>query len=156
MCGMKTLFRGSLICLTLTTVSLTAAPIPGLFHSGLNDAGAPLADGAIDPHYKLIVNPDTGSSNALVEDSTAFPIVAGPWLPNTFISKWIGPRLNTSASAVGLFTYRTSIDLTGLDPTTTRIIGRWAADNTGNDILVNGISTSNAPSPGFSSYMPFV
>src|SRR5262249_39906541 len=93
---------------------------------------------------------------AIVEDSTVFPIAGGPWVANSSQSKWIGPRLNTSASAVGVYTYRVTIDLTGLDPSTARIIGRWAVDNTGNDILVNGVSTGNPQSPGFTAYTPFV
>src|SRR6185295_10724842 len=88
--------------------------------------------------------------------STVFPIVAGPWVANTSTGKWIGPQLNTSASAVGVYTYRTTIDLTGRDPSTAVIIGRWATDNQGNDILVNGVSTGNPPNPGFTAYTPFI
>lgn len=130
-------------------------PIPDLYNTGLDDNRAPVADGLADPHYTLITNPDTGSTNAIVEDSTAFPIVAGPWLPNTASAKWIGPKLNTSDSAVGLYTYRTTIDLTDRDPSTVVIIGRWATDNVGRNILVNGTSTGNRESPGFDAYTSF-
>jgi hypothetical protein len=130
-------------------------PIPDLFNTGVDNTRTVLADGAVDPHYSLIVNPDTGSPDAIVEDSTVFPIVAGPWLANSSTSKWIGPRFNTSASAVGLYTYRIMIDLTGRDPSTVVIIGRWSTDNAGRDILVNGVSTGNPQNLGFNVYTPF-
>ena len=130
-------------------------PILGLFNTGVDNSGNALPDGAVDPHYSLIENPDGGSPDAIVQSSTVFPIVAGPWLANSATSKWIGPQLVTSASAAERYTYRTTIDLTGRDPSTVIILGRWATDNTGLDIQVNGVSTTNAQSPSFSAYTRF-
>ncbi len=130
-------------------------PIATLFNTGLDTTRTALADGLIDPHYTLLSNPDTGSPNAIVEDSTAFPIVGGPWLGNTVSSKWIGPRLNTAPSAVGFYTNRTTFNLTNRDPNTVFIIGRWSSDNSGRDILVNGVSTGNPQSPTFAGYTAF-
>jgi hypothetical protein len=131
-------------------------PIPTLFNTGLDTNRVALADGLIDPHYTLLSNPDTGSPDAIVEDSTQFPIVGGPWLLNTASSKWIGPRLNTAASAVGFYTNRTTFDLTDRDPATVVIIGRWASDNSGRDIRVNGVSTGNPQSTTFAGYTGFL
>ncbi len=130
-------------------------PISTLFNTGIDTNGLALGDGLVDPHYVLLSNPDTGSPDAIVEDSTAFPIVGGPWLGNTASSKWIGPRLNTSASAVGFYTNRTTFDLTDRDPGTVFIIGRWASDNSGRDIRVNGVSTGNPQSTTFAGYTTF-
>jgi hypothetical protein len=131
-------------------------PVPDLFNTGVDNHRVALADNATDPHYRLLTNPDTGSTNAIVEDSTVFPIASGPWLLNTTASKWIGPRLNTSPSAVGLYTYRTVIDLTDRDPSTLIIEGRWATDNTGRGILVNEVSTDNPQNTAqFGSWTPF-
>ena len=130
-------------------------PIGSLFNTGLDQNHVALADNGIDPNYSLIVNPDVASSDAIVEDSTAFPIVGGPWLANTASSKWIGPQFNTSASAVGPYTYRTTFNLLNRDPSTVVIIGRWSTDNNGRDILVNGVSTGNPENPGFNVYTPF-
>jgi len=130
--------------------------IPDLYNTGLNEGHGALADGAVDPHYVLLQNPDTGSADAIVEDSTAFPIVTGPWMANTATSKWIGPRLNTAASAVGLFTYRTTFKIVDRDPTTVIIHGRWATDNSGRDIKVNGVSIGAAQSGSFGVYTSFV
>jgi hypothetical protein len=38
--------------------SAHAEPIPGLFNTGVNDAGTPLAGGSVDPHYSLIQSAD--------------------------------------------------------------------------------------------------
>ncbi|HOB97542.1 MAG TPA: immunoglobulin domain-containing protein [Verrucomicrobiota bacterium] len=130
-------------------------PIPDLYSTGLDDARAPLADGAVDPHYTLIQNPDVQSTDAIVQDTTVFPISDGTWLPASSTSKWIGPRFNTAASAVGIFVYRTTFDLTERDPSTVIIEGRWSTDNAGNEILVNGVATANAPNTGFNLWTPF-
>jgi hypothetical protein len=54
------------------------------------------AAGAVDPHYKLVINAtDPNSQDALVHDSTIFPIVSGPWVANTDRSKWIAPLVNS-------------------------------------------------------------
>jgi len=130
-------------------------PIPDLYSTGLDNSRAPLPDSQTDAHYTLITNPDGASTSAIVEDSTAFPIVGGPWLPDTANSKWIGPRFNTSAAAGGDYVYRTTIDLTDRDPSTVVILGRWSVDNTGVDILVNGVSTGNPQNPGFNVFTDF-
>jgi len=126
-------------------------PIPDLFNTGVDTNRVTLADGAIDPHWSLVTNPDTGSADAIVEGS-----LPGAWLANTAASKWIGPQLNTAASALGLYTYRTVIDLTDRDPKTLVIEGRWATDNTGRNILVNGVSSGNAQNTAqFGSWTTF-
>ncbi|HVY68652.1 MAG TPA: immunoglobulin domain-containing protein [Verrucomicrobiae bacterium] len=131
-------------------------PFPGLYNTGVDDNRVALADNETDPHYQLIVNPDLPDSTAaIVEDSTVFPIVAGPWLANTSGSKWIGSQFNTSGSAPGLYTYRIVFNLTGYDPKTAVIQGRWATDNVGHDILINGASTRNIESPDFTAFTPF-
>lgn len=131
-------------------------PIPDLFSTGLDPTRLPLADGQSDPHYTITVNADgTAPMSAIVQDSTVFPIVAGPWVPNTPKSKWVGPRFNTGAAAVGLYTYRTTFNLTDRDPSTVVIMGQWSVDNAGRDILVNGVSTGSPQNPGFNVYTPF-
>jgi hypothetical protein len=131
-------------------------PIPGVVNTGVDSSGAPLDDNTVDPHYILVTNAhDSASSEAIVHDSTVFPIVAGPWVPNSATSKWIGPVFNTVAAAGGVYVYRLTVDLSDRDPATVRIVGKWATDNPGTDIRVNGVSTGNPPSPGFTAYTSF-
>lgn len=132
-----------------------AQAIPGLFNTGVDDSGSALPDGAVDSHYVFTQNADSSTTATLVQDSTVFPIVTGPWLPNTANSKWIGPRSETSGAALGDYTYRITFNLEGLDPATARIAGMWAADDGGTDILINGQSTGQTTASGFTALTPF-
>jgi hypothetical protein len=138
------------------TVELTVFdPIPGLFNTGVDSNGFPLEDYEVDPHYVLTVNPDSESTEAIVQDSWVFPIVVGPWVANSDTSKWIGPQGETSQAAEGDYVYQVTFDLTGLDPATAFIQGEWATDNLGLDILINGISTGNQNTAQFTTFTPF-
>ncbi len=128
--------------------------IPGLFNTGVDDSGVVTFDGDWDWHYFLVVNPDNEYPEATVQDSTAFPIVGGPWVANTDRSKWIGPQFETSAAAAGDYVYELEINLAGFDPTTVFITGRWATDNTG-ELLLNGLSTGILNTGNFDTLSPF-
>lgn len=145
--------------LLLTSVSTFGATIPGLFNTGVGTNSVILANGAVDPHYRLVQSPDTNAPgpNTFVVNDTLFPIVGtGPWLPTTSTSKWIGPQSNQSTgNRFGDYTYRIVFDLTGLDSDTAVITGRWATDNEGRDILLNGVSTGNGNSAQFTSWTSF-
>ncbi len=142
----------------VTSVNVTLAvleAVPGIFNTGVDGSGAALADGAVDAHYRLTSNADSISTDALVQDSTLFPIVAGPWIANEADSKWIGPRTETSAAATGDYIYTLAIDLGGFDPATVRLSGEWSTDNEGQDVLLNGISTGFKNLGGFTAYSTF-
>jgi hypothetical protein len=138
--------------------------VPGLFDSGVGNNGSVLPDGGEDPHYTITVNPDGPPAPAKVHDSTIFPIVTGPWLANSALSKWIAPQVNTVASqgeavdagaGPGVYVYRTTFHLTGYDLSTVRITGGWATDNLGVNIYVNGQPTGNTNTAQFPSLTPF-
>ena len=129
--------------------------VPGLFNTGVDDLGVPILDGAIDTHYQIAINPDAESPDAIVHNSSIFPIVAGPWLANNTDSQWISPRFDTAAAAGGDYTYRISFDLTGFDPATAFVEGMWTSDNAGVDILINGTSTGISHGGGFGGLFPF-
>ena len=134
--------------------------VPGFYNTGVDDSGGALGDGAIDSHYKIVVNPDSASPDATVENSAAFPIVTGPWVANNAASKWIGPRFDTAgaAGAVGVggdYVYRTTLDLAGFDPATVIVTGMWATDNEGSDIFINGQSTGQKNTTQFTALTPF-
>ena len=103
----------------------------------------------------MIVNPDSASPDAHVHDANIFPIVAGPWVANSPSARWISPRFDSSGAAGGNYTYRTTFDLTGLDPAFARITGEWATDDTGLDILLNGASLGIGNPNGFGTFTPF-
>ena len=117
-----------------------AATITTLFNTGVDAAGVPLPDGTVtDPHYSLIATPG-GTSSILVRQSAGgFPIP--PYIGDNAFSAWIGPFNDTILDGpVGSYTYRTTFDLTGFNPSTASITGGWSSDNNGLDILINGVS----------------
>jgi hypothetical protein len=128
--------------------------IPGLFATGVDDARTVLVDGTVDTHYQLVINPDGATTEAFTQDTTLFPIVGGPWLLAGDQSAWIGPRADTSGAAGGDYTYRIQVDLTGLDPTTAFISGRWSSDNEGT-LLLNGAATGLRNTAGFGTWTDF-
>lgn len=105
------------------------ADIPGLYNTGIANIGG------ADPHYALTVNVDPGS--------TAYVVSSMPpsWTPNGPGSQWIAPAANQTTASPGNYVYRTTFDLNGFDPSTASITGQWAADDTGLDIKINGVST---------------
>jgi len=75
------------------------------------------------------------------------------------MSAWISPSLTTDALSDGAGTYNyryeTTFDLTGLNPASARLAGRWSTDNGGVDIFINGISTGQANTAQFVAWTPF-
>ncbi len=136
--------------------------VPGALGTGVGADGQLLPDGAVDPHFTLVVNPQApGSTEALVQ--TGIP---GAWVPNSASSKWIGPLADTSGAdgdtdageGPGVYVYRTHLDLSRFDPATVRISGSWASDNAGLAIRVNGVPTGLVNDVGntFAVLVPFV
>ncbi|MBK9138765.1 MAG: immunoglobulin domain-containing protein [Verrucomicrobia bacterium] len=145
---------------TVTTpaVRLTVG-LPGIYGTGVAADGSLLGPGEVDPHYKLVASADEnypGPDAIVVNDG--WPIAAGVWALNGPSSKWIAPQADQgspgSGNAEGDYTYETSFDLTGYDVSRVQLVGGWAADNTGLDILVNGVSTGLS-SGGFGTLTPF-
>jgi hypothetical protein len=130
-----------LTCLLLSFGYAAAAPVVGLVNTG-----AGLGDGAIDPNWSILLP----VQQAVVVNSAVIP---GTWLPNTADSKWIWETATGQPTNVTR-TFRITFDLTGFDPGTAFISGRWATDNTGLDIILNGVGTGQT-SPGFTSWTNF-
>jgi hypothetical protein len=142
--------------LALATIAAGAAPIPGLFNTGVDNNRALLANSAIDPHYRLVQRADgaASGSNAFVVIDTLFPIVGtGPWMPSGPNSKWIGPMANqSSGSAAGDYRYRTTFDLTGLEPGTAVITLRMSSDNGLPEVRLNGAPTGLSYDGNFGAF----
>ena len=147
------------LCLVSTSIAI---PIEGLYNTGVDDNGIPLANSAasIDTHYTISPNPDLGSDGLThVEDETAFP-VGSAWLANTATSKWIAPRFDTAGSAGGLFSYNLSFNLGYVDLTSATISGDWAVDDGTVDapsfgVFLNGVKVALSNSAGYSSFTSF-
>jgi uncharacterized delta-60 repeat protein len=126
--------------------------ITGLFNTGVDSAGTLLGLYDPDAHYTLVGPPPSTGTPIAATIAGGFPIP--PWFeyPNP-VSDWINP-VTIYASLPGDYVYETTFDLTGMDPSTASLTGRWATDNAGVDILLNGWSTG-VTSPDFTSFTPF-
>jgi hypothetical protein len=144
-----------LVAAAMLASSVVAAPIPGIFNSGVDAANVVLAGGAVDPHFTLISSPG-GAGSAFVINESGFPLPS-PWLANTSTSKWIGPSADQSVgSAPGEYIYRLTFDLTGFNLATAVINGSFASDNAG-FVRLNGVDvpgTDNSAAQ-FLAFTPF-
>lgn len=125
--------------------------IPGLFNSGVVTTEGPvLTDNAPEPHFTL-----GGAVAGVPIVATAaggFPI--GPWLGDNGSSTWITPSVTTDGPE-GDYTYALTFDMSGLNVSTAGIFGRWAVDNVGAEILLNGVGTMNFNGNGFGGWTEF-
>jgi hypothetical protein len=148
------------IPLTETLPSFRSA----LTNTGINTIGGLLANHTVDPHYLLgpVPAPPPGgytSPNSLVETGL------WPWLElPAYASQWIAPNtlappnfyLNTDPSGYYVYTNRFTLPA-GLNPATASITGRWAADDGGAALYLNGAPTGNTiPISGWNHWTPFV
>ena len=111
--------------------------ITGLFSTGLDSNGNPLADNAPDAHYALVSTPG-GSGTAYVTQQH-WPVTSGVWMPDTAASKWISPSPDESVytDAPGSYTYQTTFTVNG-DPTGVQITCQLAGDDQVTAIVLNG------------------
>jgi hypothetical protein len=130
-----------------------------VFNSGVDETGFFLTGGAVDPHYWLqsSADPFYPGPDAFVLYTNVFPMTS--YFSNGLFSAWISPRTNSSVgNSNGLYVYRTSFVLDTVDPAHAQLSGRWASDNEGISIILNGVPTgiSNMVSAAFTTWYPFV
>ncbi len=120
---------------TLFTPSLT-----GLFSTGLDHWGFPLADGLQDAHYTLVSVPSGGAYAPFVT-LQKYPIQSPQWLADTAASKWISPTADESLNAdlPGTYIYETTFTVSG-NPARVGVSGRALADNQVTAIVLNGVT----------------
>jgi hypothetical protein len=137
----------------MVSSAVHAATISTLYNTGVDASNVVLGHGVADPHYAIVGAP-VGSSTADRTLVTGFPIP--PWIANNSTSRWIGPANNPSSpnDPAGTYTFETTFDLTGYVASSASIIGRWATDNQGLDILINNVSTGQTAS-GFTAWTSF-
>jgi hypothetical protein len=114
---------------------------PGPFGTGLDASGAPLAQNAVDPHYEIVGSAFFGP--AAYAKLSGAPIDNGAWINNSAASTWLVPDPDffflDQAGVTDTITYRTTFDLSAFSAPGWRIDGRWAADDSGLTIRLNGV-----------------
>lgn len=102
--------------------------IAGLSCTGVDSNSVVLPHGALEQHYVM-----SGPN------SPAYVLARYPgWVEPPYGSAWIGPKAYDIYEANN--TYTLTFDLTGFDPNTALITGRWSSDNAG-EIFLNGLNT---------------
>ena len=122
------------------------------YATGVNNSNVSLADGAIDRHYALVTSSDPAfpGPNAFVIDN-AYPIP--PWVANSTSSRWTGVQpAGSNGASGGVYTYRQTFSLNGVNPSFADLTGNWACDDTC-IIKLNG--TTVVSSSGYSAYTAF-
>ena len=151
----RILLAGAL-CLGLSSgaAAVSVVPtmnIPGLFNTGVDDAGNALVgpNGVADTHYLLLSTNIGGISTG----GNAVTFFNGSYAANSTSSRWISHSANGSPGT-GTTVFRTTFDLTGLDPSTAQISGLNAVDNAGL-IRLNGVDTDVELNGSFGTLVAF-
>jgi hypothetical protein len=154
------------VFLAMVAVAFACMPQPAragaisVFNTGVDGSGNLLGDGAVDPHYSLVVSADPAypGPDAVTINNANYPLGNSPdWLPNGPDSRWIGPRADpsrTEGNAAGEYIYRTTFDIVGIDPALVHLTGQWITDNSGS-ILLDGVATGITRSNDFMTFSPF-
>jgi hypothetical protein len=144
----------SAILMVAGTGCLWSAVIPGLFNTGVNDSGALLPPGSVDPHWRLVQSADAGfpGPHATVVNE-GWPIAAGVWVANGPDSKWLAPQASqTRGNAAGDYRFRLTFDLGDFDPATAVVRLRVCADDWVPEVRLNGLPTGVNVHGGFVAF----
>jgi hypothetical protein len=134
----------------LTASTVSAASIPGLFNTGVDNNRQRLPDSAVEQHYAV-----TGMALAgytLYHTPPSPPYF--PYVQPAADASWIAPA-NYFYAPQGEYVYTLTFDLTGIDSTKALISGQWTSDN-GSSIYSNSVATGfTADSLAFTSLHDF-
>jgi hypothetical protein len=130
-----------------------------VWNTGVDVNADPVSPGALDQHWQLVAGPGVGAPQPAVALTEQHP--GGAYYPTTD-SAWIW-RDAAGAADIGVpYTFRLTVDLSGLDPASVTIGGIWGVDNDGT-ITFNGqpptgtgaFSLSNADHSNYNVHHPF-
>ena len=127
----------------------SAMSLQGLFDTGVDNGGNPLAIGAIDPHYVLSGDdPINMGPNAVV----VTPPNGSGWNPNTATAEWISIQANATGTGLQTDNYTLTFDIpAGQDPSTATLTGTYFCGEfctvflNGTSVSVAGVSCWNVP-----------
>ena len=112
-----------------------------VFGTGVDSSGLVLPGGSSDPHYTVTGPGVVGTQQAVVYSPAA---LWPQWVPNDANSAWIGFKDSSDTRPFGTYDFFTTFNLTGFDPSTASLTGRWAADQFGS-LFLNGHLIQTVP-----------
>jgi hypothetical protein len=127
----------------------------GLFAASLyaaSLAGAFTIYGSENPGAYQAYNISNGLLTAIKVDTPATQWASGAWMTYNNPYQVFDPP-SIGGNLAGTYTYTTTFDLTGFDPTSAKLNGSWASDNIGT-LLLNG-TAYNSPNTGFADLSDF-
>ncbi|MBN1816477.1 MAG: PEP-CTERM sorting domain-containing protein [Sedimentisphaerales bacterium] len=131
----------------------------GLYNTGVDDSGIPLADNAIDPHWTLSgtgAAEGQGPDAIVTREAGGFPI--GPWLLDAAdpASAWITPAADTNGPGAtdGTAIYEFSTGFTTSIGGTLTITGTQSADNGVVGVALDGMA-GTFTQVGFNTFADF-
>jgi hypothetical protein len=135
-----------------TPALVQAEVIRTLFNSGVLNDGTLAPSGSTDLHYLATFQSSDPEDVTLpiispVRVPSFFP---DTWVQNTSTSRWlwaVPPSSDPNYTDPGSYHYVMQFDLTGYVPSSAVITGRWAANDLGLDMVVNGHSTGQTANP---------
>jgi len=132
--------------------SLEPPPQPTIYNTGVDNNGDALGDEVEDPHWTLTTSADPSydGPETYTVDSDDWPL-PDVWMANTSDSMWICPRQDATQIEDGAYVYELEFDLTGYDPDTAEIDGKFASDDSVSNVKLNGVS-KNITGSGFGDW----
>ena len=126
--------------LVLLVAASALAAGPAFYNTGVDDNNQQLSGGSLDPHYQMrqvSAGAYTGNPNWTNAVSMDTSITWSQWI-KTNDARWIyvADAANLGQDW-GTYEFMTTFDLTGYDPSTAVLAGRWALDQDGT-IYLNG------------------
>jgi len=145
----------AILCLVLSGPASALAAGPEFYNTGVDDNHQRLSGGSLDPHYQMrqvTVGAYTGNpnwTNAVVMDTS---VTWGEWIrPNDARWIYVADAANLGQDW-GTYEYRTTFDLTGYDPGTVVLTGKWAVDQSG-PVYLNGNLVADLPDGNWNSHL---
>lgn len=139
-----------LLGLAICALTASAATIT-VHNTGVDALDTLVSPGGSTAFWQLTAQP-SGAGYTL--GSNPFRYYNGAYSPDLTQAAWVSPGANGLAGTSGYYTYSLTIDLTGLDPSTALITGRFSTDNDGS-IGLNGSALFSTGFANFGSLHPF-
>lgn len=152
----RTVFTLTALLLATTLQRAYAVQIvTGLYNTGVDSTGTPLAEGTYDQNYSLVSAPAGAPLGATMALTTSYPVSpAGPWMAPDAISAWVVPAGSYEAfGPPGTYDFQTSFSIaSGVNPNSIPVItGGVAGDDYITNILINGSGIGIQPG-GYGGY----
>ena len=144
--------RNSLVFIALVFLSIPVSADQIMYGTGVDNSNNNLAGGSNDSHY-TISGPGVTLRPATVESASSHcTITTGcftiQWVPG----QWDSSNDSVSNACCGVYDFATVLDLTGLSFSSGTLLSLgWAADDTGEDILINGVDQPGS-GPGYGNW----